>query len=107
FVGKNHVSFPKTLAFLRKTVYHIPTQIATAPKSQSCPGILLLFVQIVKKFSKFQEEAMRYHSTRSPALEADSAQAVLTGLAPDGGLYMPERIPAFDWQAALQGTSQD
>lgn len=50
---------------------------------------------------------MRYHSTRSPALEADSAQAVLTGLAPDGGLYMPERIPAFDWQAALQGTSQD
>lgn len=50
---------------------------------------------------------MRYHSTRSPALEADSAQAVLTGLAPDGGLYMPERIPAFHWQAALQGTSQD
>ena len=35
----------------------------------------------------------------------DSAQAVLDGLAPDGGLYMPESLPAFDWQACLQGTS--
>ena len=35
----------------------------------------------------------------------DSAQAVLDGLAPDGGLYMPESLPAFDWQACPQGTS--
>ena len=35
----------------------------------------------------------------------DSAQAVLDGLAPDGGLYMPESLPAFDWQTCLQGTS--
>ena len=50
---------------------------------------------------------MLYHSTRSEQFRADSAQAVLEGLAPDGGLYMPENIPAFDWQAALNGTSMD
>ena len=50
---------------------------------------------------------MIYHSTRSEQFRADSAQAVLEGLAPDGGLYMPESIPAFDWQAALSGSSMD
>ena len=48
---------------------------------------------------------MLYHSTRSRDLRADSAQAVLEGLAPDGGLYMPEAIPAFDWKACLEGDS--
>ena len=48
---------------------------------------------------------MYYHSTRSPMPRGDSAQAVLDGLAPDGGLYMPESLPAFDWQTCLQGTS--
>lgn len=46
---------------------------------------------------------MLYHSTRSEAHFVDSAEAVLEGLAPDGGLYMPESIPAFDWQACLPG----
>ena len=50
---------------------------------------------------------MLYHSTRSVLPQVDSAQAVLTGLAPDGGLYMPESIPEFDWKACLQGTSQE
>jgi len=50
---------------------------------------------------------MIYHSTRSTALRADSAQAVLQGLAPDGGLYMPESIPAFDWRKTLTGSSMD
>ena len=49
---------------------------------------------------------MLYHSTRNPSLTADSAQAVLEGLAPDGGLYMPAQIPAFDWEACLRGDSQ-
>ena len=44
---------------------------------------------------------MRYHSTRNHTHFVDSAQAVLEGLAPDGGLYMPESIPAFDWEACL------
>ena len=45
---------------------------------------------------------MLYHSTRNEQLTADSAVAVLSGLAPDGGLYMPQAIPAFDWQKCLK-----
>lgn len=48
---------------------------------------------------------MRYHSTRNESIFVDSAQAVLEGLAPDGGLYMPEGLPAFDWQECLKGSS--
>ena len=50
---------------------------------------------------------MIYHSTRSTALRADSAYAVLEGLAPDGGLYMPEALPEFDWKACLKGSAQE
>ena len=50
---------------------------------------------------------MLYHSTRSDFPVVDSAQAVLEGLAPDGGLYMPENLPGFDWKACLQGSSMD
>ena len=50
---------------------------------------------------------MLYHSTRSDYAAVDSAQAVLEGLAPDGGLYMPNALPAFDWKACLLGTSMD
>ena len=46
---------------------------------------------------------MLYHSTRSCGNSVDSASAVLQGLAPDGGLYMPQALPAFDAQACLQG----
>ncbi len=50
---------------------------------------------------------MLYHSTRSNSVKIDSAQAVLQGLAPDGGLYMPEQLPAFDWKACLQGDTYE
>ena len=50
---------------------------------------------------------MLYHSTRSDLTTVDSAQAVLEGLAADGGLYMPVSIPEFDWKACLQGSSMD
>ena len=50
---------------------------------------------------------MLYHSTRSDKAAVDSAQAVLEGLAPDGGLYMPVAIPAFDWRKCLTGSSMD
>ena len=50
---------------------------------------------------------MLYHSTRNLTLTADSAAAVLRGLAPDGGLYMPEAIPAFDWKKCLAGSAQE
>ena len=45
---------------------------------------------------------MLYHSTRSREHTADSAQAVLSGLAPDGGLYVPAQLPAIDVEACLQ-----
>ena len=50
---------------------------------------------------------MIYHSTRSELLKADSAAAVLEGLAPDGGLYVPAALPDFDWKACLQGSAMD
>ena len=49
---------------------------------------------------------MLYHSTRDRSRTVDSAQAVLEGLAPDGGLYMPQAIPEFDWKACLSGSAR-
>lgn len=37
---------------------------------------------------------MRFASTRSAQLTATLAQAIVAGLAPDGGLYVPARLPA-------------
>ena len=45
---------------------------------------------------------MLYHSTRSQQNTADSAQAVLNGLAPDGGLYVPAALPQIDVAACLK-----
>ena len=45
---------------------------------------------------------MQYHSTRSNFSCIDSAQAVLNGLAPDGGLYVPNNLPRIDVAACLQ-----
>ena len=50
---------------------------------------------------------MYYQSTPTPTHRVDSAEAVLDGLAPDDGLYMPERLPAFDWKDCLTGSSMD
>ena len=50
---------------------------------------------------------MIYHSTRSASLCADSAQAVLEGLAADGGLYVPQALPEFDWKKCLDGSAMD
>lgn len=36
---------------------------------------------------------MKFYSTNNKAHLVDARTAVLSGLAPDGGLYMPERIP--------------
>lgn len=38
---------------------------------------------------------MKFYSTNNPDLKVDLRQAVTQGLAPDNGLYMPERIPAL------------
>jgi threonine synthase len=38
---------------------------------------------------------MKYYSTGNPKLKKSLREAVLEGLAPDGGLYMPENIPVL------------
>ena len=50
---------------------------------------------------------MLYHSTRNHLDVVDSAQAVLSGLAPDGGLYVPEKLPKIDVEACLQETTME
>lgn len=47
---------------------------------------------------------MRYRSTRGLSPEIGFMEAVATGLAPDGGLYLPERLP--DLSAHLAGWAQ-
>ena len=46
---------------------------------------------------------MRFVSTRGTSPAISFRQAVLSGLAPDGGLYMPERWPRFEDPAILDG----
>ena len=45
---------------------------------------------------------MLYHSTRNKEITVDSAQAVLNGLAPDGGLYVPASLPTIDVESCLK-----
>ena len=50
---------------------------------------------------------MFYHSTRNHQDKVDSAQAVLSGLAPDGGLYVPQQLPQLDVEACLKMNTMD
>ncbi len=43
-----------------------------------------------------------YISTRNPGAAVTLSEALARGLAPDGGLYVPERLPALDF-AAFKG----
>jgi threonine synthase len=38
---------------------------------------------------------MHFYSTQNPKYKVDLKQAVISGMPPDGGLYMPENIPAM------------
>ena len=42
---------------------------------------------------------MKYQSTRNRALEVTSSEAIVRGLAPEGGLYIPESFPQADLEA--------
>ena len=42
---------------------------------------------------------MIYRSSRNNSLTATSSEAIVRGLAPDGGLYTPDKIPCIDWRA--------
>lgn len=50
---------------------------------------------------------MKFYSTNNKALQVDLREAVTQGLAPDNGLYMPERIPTLppDFFAKLPSMS--
>ena len=37
-----------------------------------------------------------YRSTRDDSVRVTASQAILKGLAPDGGLFVPESIPSLD-----------
>lgn len=39
---------------------------------------------------------LHYKSTRDFGLKVTASEAILAGLAPDGGLFVPDRIPALD-----------
>ena len=66
--------------------------------------IFAFFEKIFGKVIRRIDPMMEYQSTRNEALHATAAQAVLQGLAPDGGLYtMPSLSEiALDWRAVLQ-----
>ena len=40
--------------------------------------------------------SLHYKSTRNSDLRVTASEAILTGLAPDGGLFVPEQIPKLD-----------
>lgn len=44
---------------------------------------------------------MEYYSTRDRSLRRSGAEALLEGLAPDGGLYLPEKFPPFPLERLL------
>ncbi|KIM41582.1 hypothetical protein M413DRAFT_445556 [Hebeloma cylindrosporum] len=50
---------------------------------------------------------MKYFSTRGGAERLSFEETVLTGLAPNGGLYIPESIPSLpeDWKTTWKGYS--
>ncbi|MGC1547092.1 MAG: threonine synthase [Rhodanobacter sp.] len=53
-------------------------------------------------------EPLLYHSTRGASDSATLSQAIAAGLAPDGGLYVPEALPRFDISAfSPHGTLAD
>ena len=49
---------------------------------------------------------MRYHSTRGAAEGIGGARAVLEGIAPDGGLYLPSCLPQLDWRECVRADTQ-
>ncbi|MHC1478623.1 threonine synthase [Frateuria aurantia] len=55
--------------------------------------------------------ALAFHSTRNPDNHVGLSQAIAVGLAPDGGLYVPARLPrldpaSFPAEAGLAATAQ-
>src|SRR5512134_2871285 len=45
---------------------------------------------------------MRFLSTRNPSHAVGLSEAIARGLAPDGGLYVPEALPTYDADSVAQ-----
>ncbi len=90
----------KHLLFEQKQYIIYPIKLQDCRKNQVSFGKVSDFVQYFALF--LGGIAMRYHSTRNQTQFVTGAQAVLLGLAPDGGLYVPENMPEFDWQSCLK-----
>ena len=50
---------------------------------------------------------MNYTSTRDNSVKVSAAYAIATGISPDGGLYVPENIPAFTYDELLAAAKAD
>lgn len=50
---------------------------------------------------------MLYFSTRSKKHTATASEAILAGLAPDGGLFVPESLPQIDFEGWRHDTFQE
>ncbi|NLZ71587.1 MAG: threonine synthase [Clostridiaceae bacterium] len=50
---------------------------------------------------------MRYHSTRNSQKFVQPSEAVLQGLAEDGGLFVPDSLPQLDFRAWLNDSYQE
>ena len=42
-----------------------------------------------------EDFSMNYHSTRNKEISLTAGQAIIKGLSPDGGLFVPDTIPAL------------
>ena len=49
-------------------------------------------------------EFIKYKSTRGKESGVNASEAILKGLADDGGLFMPEKFPKFDF--SLEGNEE-
>ena len=50
---------------------------------------------------------MKFFSTRDPKICRTPAEAIAEGIAPDGGLYLPESFPAFPMEALSSMSGDD
>ena len=50
---------------------------------------------------------MNYTSTRDNSVKVTAAQAIATGISPDGGLYVPESIPEYSYDELCNAAKMD
>lgn len=54
-----------------------------------------------------KEEAMLYISSRNKEIEVKSSEAILKGISPDGGLFIPKTFPKLDLEKLIDLSYQD